>query len=170
MDKGLMHLYWGDGKGKTTAAMGLALRALGQGFRVTVVQFLKSGTSGELDGLRRLGATVCSGKAGTHFVSKMTLEERAENRALCSSFLQKASEYPADLLILDEACGAWEYDMVDRELLRRAVEHRPAGQEVVLTGRHPADWMFAAADYSTEMRCHRHPYQQGIGARKGVEF
>lgn len=170
MDKGLMHLYWGDGKGKTTAAMGLAVRALGQGLRVTLVQFLKSGTSGELESLRRLGATVYSGKVGNHFFSKMSMEERTENRKLYSSFLTEELENPGDLLILDEACGAWEYDMVDRDLLRRAVEHCPAGQEVVLTGRHPADWMFEAADYSTEMRCHRHPYEKGVTARKGVEF
>lgn len=170
MDKGLMHLYWGDGKGKTTAAMGLAVRALGQGLRVTVVQFLKSGTSGELESLRTLGATIYSGKVGTHFFSKMSPEERTENRKLYSSFLTEELENPGDLLILDEACGAWEYDMVDRALLRRVVENRPVGQEVVLTGRHPADWMFEAADYCTEMRCHRHPYEQGIAARKGVEF
>ena len=151
MDKGLMHLYWGDGKGKTTAAMGLAVRALGQGLRVTVVQFLKSGTSGEL-------------------FSRMSPEQRMQNRELYSSFLTEEMENSGDLLILDEACGAWEYDIVDRDLLRRVVEKRPPGQEVVLTGRHPADWMFEAADYSTEMRCHRHPYEQGIAARKGVEF
>ena len=150
--------------------MGLAARALGQNLRVTVVQFLKSGTSGELESLRTLGATVYSGKVGHHFFSKMSPEERAENRKLYSSFLIEELENPGDLLILDEACGAWEYDMVDRDLLRRVVECRPAGQEVVLTGRHPADWMFEAADYSTEMRCHRHPYEQGIAARRGVEF
>lgn len=170
MDKGLMHLYWGEGKGKTTAAMGLAVRALGQGLRVTVVQFLKSGTSGELESLRRLGATVYSGKVGNHFFSRMSPEERMQNRKLYSSFLTEELGNPGDLLILDEACGAWEYDIVDRDLLRRVVEKRPPGQEVVLTGRHPADWMFEAADYSTEMRCHRHPYEQGIAARKGVEF
>lgn len=170
MDKGLMHLYWGDGKGKTTAAMGLALRALGQGFKVTVVQFLKSGTSGELESLRRLGATVYSGKKGNHFFSKMSPEEQRENRKLYSSFLSEILENTGDLLILDEACGVWEYDLVDRDLLRRTVEGRPAGLEVVLTGRHPADWMLEQADYITEMRCHRHPYQQGIVARKGVEF
>lgn len=170
MDKGLMHLYWGDGKGKTTAAMGLAVRALGQGFKVTVVQFLKSGTSGELESLRTLGATVYSGKMGNHFFSKMSPEEQSENRKLYLSFLNKIMESTSDLLIMDEACGAWEYDLVDRDLLRRVVECRPAGQEMVLTGRHPADWMIDQADYITEMRCHRHPYEQGIVARKGVEF
>ena len=82
MDRGLVHLYCGPGKGKTTAAMGLAVRALGQGLRVTVVQFLKSGTSGELEPLRRLGATVFSGKAGTKFVSQMTEAEKQETREM----------------------------------------------------------------------------------------
>ena len=72
MDRGLVHLYCGDGKGKTTAAMGLGLRALGRGLRVTVVQFLKSGNSGELSPLRDLGAEIFTGKAGTKFVSEMT--------------------------------------------------------------------------------------------------
>ena len=170
MNKGLMHLYWGDGKGKTTAAMGLAVRALGQGLRVTVVQFLKSGTSGELESLRRLGATVYSGKIGNHFFSKMSPEEQSKNWKLYSSFLNELLESSSDLLVLDEACSAWEYDLVDRDLLRRVVERRPGGQEVVLTGRHPADWMLEQANYITEMRCHRHPYEQGITARKGVEF
>ena len=74
------------------------------------------------------------------------------------------------LLILDEACAAWQLEMVDRVLLRRTVEERPAGQEMVLTGRDPAPWMLAAADYSTEMRCHGHPYLRGVAARKGIEF
>ena len=74
---GLCHLYWGDGKGKTTAAMGLALRALGSGLRVTVVQFLKDGRSGELEPLRHLGANVYSGAPGRTFVPQMTPQERA---------------------------------------------------------------------------------------------
>ena len=72
--------------------------------------------------------------------------------------------------MLDEACAAWETDLVDRELLRRAVLEKRAGQELALTGRRPADWMEEAADYSTEMRCHRHPFHRGIPAREGVEF
>ena len=151
---GLVHLYWGDGKGKTTAAMGLALRALGHGRRVVVVQFLKDGTSGELDGLRRLGAEVFSGPAGLPFVFQMNEEERAAARAT----------------ILDEACAAWEFDMIDPDALRSAVLKRPAGREVVLTGRNPASWMQEAADYSTAMRCHRHPFDEGTPARVGVEY
>lgn len=170
MDKGRVHLYWGEGKGKTTAAMGLALRALGQGLSVTVVQFLKSGESGELEPLRRLGAAVFSGKAGTKFAAQMTPAERAAAKARHGENLRLALERPCDLLILDEACAAWRLDMVDGALLRRAVLERPECREVVLTGREPADWMLAAADYSTEMRCYRHPFRQGLHARRGVEF
>ena len=170
MDKGLMHLYWGDGKGKTTAAMGLALRALGQGFKVTVVQFLKSGTSGELESLRTLGATVYSGKKGNHFFSKMSPEEQRENRKLYSSFLSEILENAGDLLILDEACGVWEYDLVDRDLLRRTVEGRPAGLEVVLTGRGPSEELISLADYVSEIQKIKHPYDQGLQAREGIEY
>ena len=169
-DLGLVHLYWGEGKGKTTAAMGLALRALGHGRKVTVVQFLKNGSSGELAPLRALGAAVYSGKTGTKFASQMTPEERAQERANQDACLARALEAPCDLLLLDEACAAWQLGMADPDLLRRAVLERPAGREVVLTGRDPAPWMQEAADYSTEMRCHRHPYARGVQAREGVEF
>lgn len=167
---GLVHLYWGEGKGKTTAAMGLALRVLGAGRKVVIVQFLKGADTGEVPLLRGLGAVVLRGKAGQKFVSQMSEEEKAASRRMQTENLRAALAQQADLLILDEACAAWQLDMVDRALLRRAVEQKPAGQELVLTGRDPADWMRDAADYSTEMRCHRHPYEKGITARKGVEF
>lgn len=170
MEKGLVHLYWGGGKGKTTAAMGLAVRALGRGLRVTVVQFLKDGGSGELAPLERLGAAVYSGVPGTKFVFQMTEAEKAKTRALHTGLLRQALARPCDLLILDEACAACQLDMIDQALLQKAVLERPAGREVVLTGREPADWMQQAADYSTEMRCHKHPYEEGIPAREGVEF
>lgn len=170
MDRGLVHLYWGDGKGKTTAAMGLALRFLGQGLRVTVVQFLKSGRSGELNPLRQLGAAVSAGKAGTAFALRMTEEERRETRRLHDENLRLALESGCDLLILDEVCAACRLHLVDRELVRCAVLDRPLGREVVLTGRDPAEWMREAADYCTELRCEKHPYQRGISARRGVEY
>ena len=72
--------------------------------------------------------------------------------------------------MLDEACAAWQKDLADRDLLEQAVLEKPEVQEVVLTGRNPPDWMGEAADYITEMKCHRHPFEQGIPAREGVEF
>ena len=170
MELGMVHLYWGEGKGKTTAAMGLALRALGNGCRVVVVQFLKGADTGEIPLLRQLGAEVYRGKAGQKFVFQMNDAEKAATRALQNENLRAALARPADLLVLDEACAAWELDMVDRQLLEQAVRERPAGQEIVLTGRKPASWMEELADYSTEMHCWRHPYEKGVKARKGVEF
>ena len=149
MEQGLLHLYWGDGKGKTTAAMGLALRALGSGKRVVIVQFLKGGQK---------------------FVFQMNETEKAAARAVQNENLTAALAEPADLLILDEAGSAWELDMVDKDLLRRAVLERPAAQECVLTAHKAPQWMLDAADYSTEMKCRRHPYQKGIKARKGIEY
>ena len=170
MQQGLVHLYWGEGKGKTTAAMGLAVRALGRGRRVTIVQFLKSGESGELQPLRQLGALVFSGKGSSKFVFQMTEEEKQLARDACNENLRQALAQPCDLLILDEACAAVKLGMVEENLLKAAVMARPEGREVVLTGREPAEWMVEAADYSTEMHCHKHPYQQGISAREGIEF
>ncbi len=167
---GLVHLYWGDGKGKTTAAMGLALRALGTGRKVVIVQFLKGGQSGEIPLLRSLGAQIFRGKAGMKFSFQMDEAEKAETRALQTEHLRQALDCEADLLVLDEACAAWQTGLVDRELLKKAVLEKPAEREVVLTGRQPPEWMREAADYITEMHCHRHPYERGVPAREGVEF
>lgn len=171
MSEGLVHLYWGGGKGKTTAAMGLAARALGQGRKVTVLQFLKDGSSGEIAMLERLGAVVLTGKnTAGGFVSRMSEPERLRIRERQDLLLAEAMESGCDLLILDEACAAWRMDQVDHALLKRAVLERPAEREIVLTGRDPADWMREAADYSTEMRCVKHPYERGIQARRGIEY
>ena len=167
---GLLHLYYGDGKGKTTAAMGLALRALGSEKKVVIVQFLKGGKSGEIPLLEQLGATVYRGKAGQKFVFQMNNAEKAATRDLQDRNLTVAMAQETDLLVLDEAGSAWELDMVDKDLLRRAVLQRPAGQECVLTAHAAPQWMLDAADYVTEMKCIRHPYQKGIAARKGVEY
>ena len=165
----MVHIYCGDGKGKTTAAMGLALRALGHGRRVVVVQFLKDGTSGELAPLRRLGAVVYT-RREAKFTWQMNAEERACAREGFTELLRSAAREPADLLILDEGCAVSAADLIDRELLRRVVLETGRRAEVVLTGRTPDAWMLENADYSTEMRAHRHPYEQGVAAREGIEY
>lgn len=170
MEQGLVHLYAGDGKGKTTAAMGLALRALGNKKRVTVVQFLKGMPSGEVDLLHQLGATVYRAENITKFVFQMTEQEKIEAKAAYTQLLQQAACQPTDLLVLDEACAACALEMVDVQTLKDVVQKRPEGLELVLTGRDPAQWMIEAADYYTEMCCRKHPYEKGIAARKGIEF
>ena len=165
----MIHVYTGDGKGKTTAAMGLAARALGHGKRVVIVQFLKNGKSGELAPLSAAGATIFSGKAGTKFVSAMTEEEKRATRAMQDEHLRAALALPFDLLILDEACAALRYGLLEEALLRRAVALGKE-REIVVTGRDPAPFLLDAADYITRMECVRHPFGRGVPARQGVEY
>ena len=100
----------------------------------------------------------------------MNEEEKAAARCNGTAALRQALEQPWDLLVLDESCAAYENNLVDRELLRKAAARAGAGLEVVLTGRNPADWMQDAADYSTQMRACQHPYTKGVPAREGVEY
>lgn len=165
----MLHLYWGNGKGKTTAAMGLALRALGHGRRVVIVQFLKDGTSGEIAPLRAAGAAVYA-CPNAKFTWLMDEADKAAAREASARALGQALEEPFDLLVLDEACAALKSGILDEALLRRAVAFAKNGREVVLTGRDPAPWLQDAADYSTEMRAHKHPYADGVAAREGVEY
>lgn len=165
----MLHLYWGNGKGKTTAAMGLALRALGHGRRVVIVQFLKDGTSGEIAPLRAAGAAVYA-CPNAKFTWLMDEADKAAAREASARALGQALAEPFDLLVLDEACAALKSGILDEALLRRAVAFAKSGREVVLTGRDPAPWLQEAADYSTEMRAHRHPYADGVAAREGVEY
>ena len=151
----MLHLYWGDGKGKTTAAMGLALRALGHGRRVVILQFLKDGSSGEIEMLRRCGAAVYA-CPNAKFTWLMTDAERAEARRTNTRTLQTILQGSNDL--------------VEEALLREAAARAEQGAEVALTGREPAAWMQDAADYSTELRAVKHPYTRGIAAREGVEY
>ena len=105
-----------------------------------------------------------------YYVDKMNEAEKAATRELQNRNLRNAMARPADLLVLDEAGSAWELDMVDKALLQKAVRERPAARECVLTAHQPPQWMLDEADYVTEMKCHRHPYQKGVPARKGIEY
>ena len=175
MEHGLVHIYHGDGKGKTTAAMGLALRALGCGWRVAIVQFLKGRPSGEITILEQMsGVLILRGRAGTKFSVQMNEAEREEARALHHTQLAEAMETAErqayDLLILDEALDACGCGLLDEALLRKAIAQRPPKLELVLTGRNPSQAVLDLADYVTEMKLQKHPYEQGILARRGVEF
>ena len=161
--RGLVHLYVGDGKGKSTAAAGLALRALGGGKKVYFCQFLKGGTSGELAPLARLGAVVDIQARVERFTFQMTDEELAA----CAQALAGGAY---DLVVLDEGVDAANKGMIPWEDLLQAVENRAPRVEVVLTGRKPDPRLEALADYYTQMVCQKHPYQEGIPARKGIEY
>ena len=173
----MLHVYHGNGKGKTTAAMGLALRFRGHDLPVLVVQFLKDGTSGEVRELATLGCELLHDEPPVTFTFRMTVEQRAASRARHDENLARARAFaranPGGLLVLDEALDALGADLVDEALLREvtlACAGDAGACECVLTGRNPAPWLLAAADYVTEMRACRHPYERGVGARRGVEY
>ena len=173
--KGLIHVYCGDGKGKTTAAVGLAARAAGRGLRVLMVQFLKGQETGELRSLALLpGVTVLRGKASEKFTFQMDERELQQTYDLNTKNLLTAKEAlragECDLLILDEILGALSCELVDEDLLRDLVGTKPEGAELVLTGRNPPDWLLDAADYVTEMVKRKHPFDRGIPAREGIEL
>ncbi len=172
MKKTCVHIYTGDGKGKTTAATGLAVRAAASGLSVAFCQFLKSGTSGELASLERLGVQVFSPKSGSKFVFQMNDEEKREyakiQGALLSQVGQMYAEY--DLVVMDETLGALSTGMINRDELISLIKNKPATTELVLTGRGADEELIALADYCTEMRCVKHPFESGGSARKGIEF
>lgn len=170
---GLVHVFYGYGQGKTTAAVGLAVRATGAGNRVLFTQFLKNGRSGELDGLRKLGVDVLAAKP-CKFSIDMSDEERAqaarEQHAAYTAALEKVAAGGVDLLVLDEALDAVELGMLGAGELLEYLKARPVGLEVVLTGHKPFPGLAEAADYVTECVKHRHPYDRGVKARKGAEY
>lgn len=173
--KGLIHIYCGDGKGKTTASMGLSIRAAGRGFRVLITQFLKGRDTGELKSLSLIpGITLVRAKASEKFTFQMTEQELQEAHdqsmeALKNVFAQ-ANNGECDLLILDELLGALSCKLIDEDLLSDFLDHKPEELEVVMTGRNPPQWLLDKADYVTEMCMRKHPYEQGVPARKGIEF
>ena len=171
---GLIHLYCGDGKGKTTCAMGLALRMLGAGGRVVIAQFLKEGDSSELKSLSQLpGVRIFSGKPVPGFTFSMTPEQKEQLRQHHTQRLTEMirlcrTEQP-DLLVLDEAVASMNLGFLDRELLLDFLRHKPTSLEVALTGRDPSQELLALCDYISEIHCLRHPYEKGIAAREGIE-
>ena len=192
MDKsklGLIHIYTGDGKGKTTAALGLILRASGRGLHVVLGQFLKGRETGELHTLSLLpGVTVFRGKPLTKFSFQMNEQEKAEVlqshnefiQELAAEVLQSHNEFiqelasycrqeETDLLVLDEVIGACGTHLLDESLLIDFLKHKPEHLEVVMTGRSPSPELLELADYVSEICKRKHPFDKGIPAREGIE-
>ena len=170
---GLIHLYCGDGKGKSTAAVGLAVRAAGAGMKVVFAQFFKDGTSSELRVLRALPEAkvlVCERHFGRF--RNMSEEEKAEAKEAYSALLETAIARAAgaQLLVLDEAVSACNHGILSEERLLGFLRSKPEGLEVAIKGRNPSEALQSAADYVTEMRKLRHPFDRGITAREGIEF
>ncbi len=171
---GLIHIYCGDGKGKTTAAVGLAVRCAGRGNKVLLVQFLKSRDSGELYSLAKLpDIEVMRGKESKKFTFQMNEEEKhallIEHNKMFEQVLAKIENGGYSLLILDEVIGALNAKVFEMPKLIEFLRHKPENLEVVLTGRNPAPELVEIADYVSEMRKVKHPMDKGIMAREGIE-
>ncbi|XVG95116.1 cob(I)yrinic acid a,c-diamide adenosyltransferase [Eubacteriales bacterium KG127] len=173
-DLGLVHIYCGDGKGKTTASVGLTVRAQGFGLKVLFMQFLKDGNSSELNVLRTLdNITILGAKPIKKFTFQMSEEELSETRRVSAEQLKEAVDLVMDgdynLLVLDEALGSIEAGVLDENLVLDFLKNKPEKLEVVITGRVPSENMVEAADYVSRIEKVKHPYDQGIPARKGIE-
>ena len=169
----MIHLYCGDGKGKTTAAMGLALRAAGRGMGVVVAQFLKGADSGERIALAQLPQiTLLEVPPQVKFTFAMTPEELEAERLRSQALLRRAGELArtegCGLLVLDEVCGAVSAGVLPLAPVLDLLDQIKA--EIVLTGRDPAPALTARADYITRFVSLRHPYDSGQSARCGIEF
>ena len=173
---GKLHVYTGNGKGKTTAAMGLALRSLGHNRRVLIAQFLKDGRSGELAALRTFErATVYSAKPISGFVFAMSPEEKEEaarqQNAQAADIQRTAEAIQPALTVLDELNVALSCGMVTRENAERLIDAALAFGDVVSTGRNAPDWLRERADYVSEIEARKHPFEtEKLTAREGIEY
>lgn len=175
MSKGCIHIYTGDGKGKTTACVGLSIRCSGAGKRVIFTQFLKDNTSSEISVLANLPNIEFLPNDRTFgFTFLMTPQEKEDAaqyyRKHFQQAVQRAIDSNADLLVLDEIISVYNENLVDREAVCDFLKHKAPHLEVVLSGRDPAQELLELADYVSEVKKIKHPFDAGMQARKGIEY
>ena len=172
---GCVHVYCGDGKGKTTASIWLCVRAAGRGKQVVIARFLKTDDSGEVAVLKQIpGISVLPCEKTFGFFFQMTEEDKKEALVYYSGLLEKAFQTASGmedgLLVLDEIMAACNYKLVSEERLLELLKGRPENLEVVLTGRNPSEAVKEAADYISEIQKVKHPFDSGVAAREGIEY
>ena len=179
-EQGLIHLYHGDGKGKTTCGIGLAVRALGAGYHVIFAQFLKGGETSELGVLKALQQLpqyqldILRCEKEYPFTWLLKPEEkvalRDDHNALFQDVVSHCEMETPTLIILDEMCATYELNLIDRAAVLGFLLHKPDQVEVVLTGRNPLPELVEVADYISEIKKIKHPMDSGIMARVGIEM
>ena len=173
--KGLVHVYTGEGKGKTTAALGVAMRAIGWGVKVCVIQFIK--------GYADIGEALLAQRFSDHLTLKqftIDLSRSIDDQKACQRKheSEEAMAYAEDavnsnkydLIILDEINNAAHLKLIETPRILKLIKQKPDRLEMILTGRDAPQEIIDAADYVTEMRQIKHPYQRGIQARKGIDY
>lgn len=169
----MIHIYCGDGKGKTTAALGLICRHVGTGGKAVLAQFLKSLPTGELATLEKLGVPVYRNELPHGFFPNMNEEMKSRVREMHDQTLAEVTRLArtdaCTLLVLDELCAALSLGLIDREKVLSLLDDHGSA-ELVITGRDPEEALTSRADYITEMKLIKHPYDKGMLARKGIEY
>ncbi|MFW6119829.1 MAG: cob(I)yrinic acid a,c-diamide adenosyltransferase [Petrotogales bacterium] len=172
MRKGIVHVYTGPGKGKTTAALGLGLRAAGAGFKVHMLQFMKGRRYSEIDAIQSIPNFTISQHGRDEFVSKENPEQIDID--LARDGFEEAKKVVEngkhDMVILDEINVAVDYNLIPVDNVLKLIVEKPEKLELVLTGRDAHPEIVKLADIVTEMLEIKHPYQHGVTGRKGVEF
>lgn len=169
----MIQLYYGEGKGKTTAAFGQALRAAGRGRRVIIAQFLKTEDSGERRSMELVPHVLLLPlPEQLPFVFHMDVIQRAEYEEFAARLLRDAALLAErdSVVVLDEVLGAIETDILPLEAVLDCLGELPEGCEVVITGRKAPAELLERADYITRFQAERHPYDKGIQAREGIEY
>ena len=172
LKKGYIHVYTGNGKGKTTSSLGLGIRAAGAGYKVHMIQFMKGRRYSELDGLEHVDNFTISQHGRDEFVNKENPEQididLAQEGFSKTKELIKSNKY--DMIILDEINVAVDFNLISLEDILKLIGEKPEKLELVLTGRYANPEIVKIADYVSEVLEIKHPYQDGVEARKGVDF
>ncbi|MCH4179158.1 MAG: cob(I)yrinic acid a,c-diamide adenosyltransferase [Megasphaera sp.] len=174
MDTGLIHIYCGDGKGKTTAALGLAIRCAGRGGRIIFAQFLKNRDTGELYSLAKFDNIKIIRSTGLmKFTFQMTASELAKTRDAQIQLFHRIAEQchidQPDMIVLDEIIGTIGLGLLPEHEVISFLQNKPRNLEVIMTGRNPSQPLIDTADYVSEIIKRKHPFDRGIGARIGIE-
>lgn len=175
-EKGLVIVYTGDGKGKTTASLGLCVRAVGYDEKVCIIQFIKgSWKYGELDGIKKLAPNVELYQKGLGFVGiiddKLDKSEHIKAAGEALTFAnEKIHSGKYDIVILDEINVAINLNLINVDEVLNLIDNKPESLDLVLTGRNAGEEIIERADLVTEMREIKHPFQKGIKAKKGIDF
>jgi len=172
LEKGLIHIYTGNGKGKTTAAMGLGLRAIGAGLKVHMIQFMKGRRYSEIDAIEKIKGFTVKQFGRDEFVSKKNPAEVDINLARegLDHAIKVVAEGAHDIVILDEINVALDFNLIKIADVLKLIKNKPSNVEVVLTGRYAAEQLIAVADLVSNIEEVKHPYQQGVNARKGIDW
>ena len=168
---GKVHIYTGDGKGKTTAALGLALRAIGAGYKVSIIQFLKGQRYSELKSLKYLPKLEIRHFGQKSYIHKTgTKKDRLEALKALAVAKEIINSNKYNVVILDEIFFATFFKLIEPIEIISLIKNKPKNVELILTGRKVEPLFVKLADYITEMKEVKHPYQKGIKARQGIEY